>query len=128
MRGIGHYDFGANLKPINFDHWMENRSVAEATDLNFWLQYWVAAYGSIQNQLEPRIRLFSFDHFCEAPDHSLQMLGEYLQLNHTDQLTAQAKRIHSPKAHSTATDTLDPALVAQAEDLYTQLTDKALNT
>ncbi len=44
MAGVGHFDFGQNLKPVDFDGWMSGRTVADAEGLTFWLDYWNATY------------------------------------------------------------------------------------
>lgn len=44
MRGIGHYDFGANLCSIDFAGWIDVRQSRDAESLAFWLEYWVATY------------------------------------------------------------------------------------
>ncbi|WP_290577372.1 sulfotransferase [Ketobacter sp.] len=127
MRGIGHYDFGANLKPINFGNWMQPQSLDHADSLSFWLQYWCATYRTLLSQLEPRIRLFSFDHFCKAPHHSLTTLGALLELEQPAALLAQAERVSPPKAHAPAGTAIDPDLLAEAQQLYTELCRQAHN-
>lgn len=40
MRGIGYFDFGQNLRPIDFDNWLDNSVSKETERLIFWLEYW----------------------------------------------------------------------------------------
>lgn len=127
MRGIGHYDFGANLKPINFGNWMESASVDSADTLNFWLQYWCATYSEILKQLESRISLFSFDRFCAQPAYSLESLSGHLGLNAPSQLIAQSPRVKTPPNHPQAENQVDPELLSQALEIYAELSLKALN-
>ncbi|MDZ7783932.1 MAG: hypothetical protein U5K56_13685 [Halioglobus sp.] len=44
MAGTGHFDFGANLRPIDFDGWLQARRCDDPLQLAFWLEYWIAAY------------------------------------------------------------------------------------
>src|SRR5690606_32311264 len=44
MTAIGHFDFGENLRPINFNDWLATAAELDPTTLDFWLAYWVAAY------------------------------------------------------------------------------------
>ena len=40
MRAIGHFDFGENLRPVDFDGWFERRQTEQTDVLAFWLEYW----------------------------------------------------------------------------------------
>ncbi|MBA55063.1 MAG: hypothetical protein CMK89_11465 [Pseudomonadales bacterium] len=127
MRGVGHYDFGANLKPINFSNWMQHTSLADATQLGFWLQYWCAAYETIYSQLAPQIALFSYDRFCVAPQQSLHAINDHLRLTAPEPLFRQATRVKAPPLHAVNTDSVPTELLERSENLFQQLSAYALN-
>jgi len=39
MRAIGHFDFGRNLCPVDFDMWLDSRTSQDPDELAFWLEY-----------------------------------------------------------------------------------------
>ena len=53
MAAIGHYDFGENLKPINFDQWLSKSEYQQCYEdkqsMEFWLSYWVESYQYLLN-------------------------------------------------------------------------------
>jgi len=44
MAAIGHFEFGANLRPIDFGGWVGTRDAEDALQLRCWLEYWLATY------------------------------------------------------------------------------------
>ena len=45
MKGIGHFDFGDNLRPVDFDSWLDRLKHHDPREMGFWLEYWHAAIG-----------------------------------------------------------------------------------
>lgn len=99
MREIGHYDFGHNLKPINFNGWVQRYPELKPTHLDFWLRYWVEAYQAIFERSNPAIRLFDFDVFTHQPEASLGRLANWLGMKDIDGLVGQSARVAPPKSH-----------------------------
>ena len=120
MADIGHFDFGANLKPINFGGWMNGRSIQEAHELGFWLDYWIATYQHVQkNAAHDRLHLICFEALGGALD--LKQLADCLGLLEPDSLQAGAKRLRPAKMHEVDQAGLNPSQVAKASDLYEQM-------
>lgn len=121
MRGIGHFDFGANLAPVDFDGWLGGRSVHdEAHDLAFWLDYWIAAYTHVLAHADrERLHLVCFESLGQNPD--LAPLARALEMDDPGDLCAQAKILSPAKAHPIDTTGLSSELVQTARDLYAQL-------
>jgi hypothetical protein len=120
MADIGHFDFGANLKPINFGGWMNGRSIQEAHELGFWLDYWIATYQHVQkNAAHDRLHLICFEALGAALD--LKQLADCLGLLEPDSLQAGAKRLRPAKMHEVDQAGLNPSQVAKATDLYEQM-------
>ncbi|WP_374575708.1 sulfotransferase [Phenylobacterium sp.] len=122
MAGVGHFDFGANLKPIDFDGWLAPGAF-DATQPDFWLRYWIAAYGHILREHAERVMLVDYDALCEAPKTWLGAIGARLELEPGAFDEAAGKIRNRP---STARPELfDAALADQARGLHDQLQQAA---
>jgi hypothetical protein len=93
MLGIGHYDFGRNLKPIDFGGWLGASGGADFTELDAWLDYWCAAYGHLAGRAENQIHFVSYDRLRAEPGAELALLEQALGLDAPGALTAQAGRV-----------------------------------
>ena len=62
MAGIGHFDFGDNLKPVDFDGWARGGGAPAADGLEFWIRYWCAAYRALLEAAQhDRVHLVGFE-------------------------------------------------------------------
>lgn len=124
MAGIGHFDFGENLKPVDFDGWLAGRDASAADSLSFWVEYWCAAYGALLRAADHgRVHLLSFERLGAA--EGLAALATAAALD-PDELTAHASLL-SPAADRDVDDADVPAaLRAQADALYAQLRARCL--
>lgn len=109
MRGIGHYDFGANLLPINFDDWMDRDRRDEASTLSFWLEYWQTSYRYVLKHADRSVNFISFDALVESPGTGLEQIAESAGLNAPTALTGQADKLrktglHNPDLSQVATE------------------------
>ena len=84
MADVGHFEFGANLRPIDFDGWLANVDApAAAQTLDFWLRYWCAAYGHALSEANDRraggnVVFVSYDVVCSRPLETLASLCQRL--------------------------------------------------
>ncbi|HET8705979.1 MAG TPA: sulfotransferase, partial [Pseudomonadales bacterium] len=127
MRDIGHYDFGENLKPINFNDWREKYPQLIPTQLEFWLRYWLEGYTHIQSNLRPSISLFSYDLFCSHPESSLSALADKINLSDRSVVLSKAQRAAPPKEHAVDVSGITPSLIEQADACFHELVRQALN-
>lgn len=127
MREIGHYDFGENLKPIDFNGWLERPGAGDPTQLAFWLQYWLESYSSLQNTLSANVTLLSFNRFTHAPTASLTVIARQLALADPARLLQQSARVTPPKPHAIDTSALPRALLDAVQTLHQSLESQALN-
>jgi len=119
MKGIGHFDFGANLRPIDFDGWLSTARHTDPRTIGFWLEYWVAAYGHILRHHADAVRVLPYDAFCANPDEGVRWLAEALDLGINDRQRLSARRDGiriAPVHHVDLSDVT--SLVAEAEDIY----------
>jgi hypothetical protein len=75
MRSIGHLDFGANLKPVNFGGWMDGPLPTPDT-LEFWLTYWCATFEHLLAHRDARVNFISYERLCADPVGGLTRIAE----------------------------------------------------
>lgn len=126
MAGIGHFDFGANLKPVDFDGWLAHAQCRDAGSYAFWLAYWCAAYRHLLARQCERIRFSDFDALCAVPERGLQRIAEYLEVADAARLVAQAGRLRAPRSAEVPRDEIDATLRTEVDALYAQLRQAAL--
>jgi hypothetical protein len=125
MAGIGHHDFGANLKPINFSDWFAGRSVSQAFGIGFWIDYWIASYQHVlAHANHAQLHLICFEALGQQPD--LRRLADCLQLPDASALQVAAKTLRAARPHEIATHGVPTAKLEQAQELYRQLRNLAL--
>lgn len=120
MRWIGHFDFGANFKPIRFGAALDQ----EAPD--FWLRYWIAAYSYALENLGSRRAVFCYEKLLRAPRNVLGRLADFLSIQEADKIVAGADRVRSGAPEPAPAP---PGLEAAARDaraLYAELAREAL--
>lgn len=126
MAGIGHFDFGANLKPVNFDRWMDDTRHRDPTTINFWLAYWIAAYRHILDRHRARVILVAHDELCAKPRPQMTKLAARLRLKDSDKFIAGAAAIKPVGDRAIDLDLIDSTLMAEATALFAELGVAAL--
>lgn len=121
MQGIGHFDFGDTLRPIDFDGWLDGATYRNPRELGFWLEYWCAAYRSLRAAVSERVRLVNYDALCADPRSGLAQLAQFIEIDNQQAFVAQAARIHTSSSHDTDGAWLDDMLVDEAKALHAQL-------
>jgi len=119
MAGIGHYDFGANLRPVNFDGWLDSSQFPDPTTLGFWLEYWLATYQNLGKCDD--VLLLCYEQLCESPESSLQRLANALSLEDRNGLLDQSSRFRSPQPHPVELEPAWLTVADRAKDLYRAL-------
>jgi hypothetical protein len=127
MEGIGHYDFGDNLKPINFDAWLAADRRPDAVHLGFWIEYWIAAYGHILNNAASPVYLVSFTDLTEQPRETLDRLADILQMKDSEILVNQCAELRTPRIHSIDTTGIEPQLLEQADAIYRAMVQRSIS-
>ena len=125
MRGIGHFDFGENLLPVNFDNWLSGDRRADATELQFWVEYWIAGYRNLISRSSTSIHLFPFDRWTRRPKAGLEWLAEKIELKNPEALIKQAGAVRELPRHATSCPQIPEPLAEEAIRLFDELNDKA---
>ncbi len=119
MAGIGHYDFGENLRPVDFNHWLDRAADRQATTIEFWLEYWFETYSHLAEREE--IHLFCYEDLCTDPDDTLARLADVLQPDDREGLLRVASRIQARQPHSVTLESGIESLVEKSQVLYQRL-------
>lgn len=127
MRGIGHYDFGANFLPVNFSSWLDGDRRGDATELPFWLEYWIAAYRSILANMSDAIQLISFEYLTSESELCLHEIARSVNLRHDQSLIDQHKTLHEAQLHVIDGPSVSTELLSEANTLYEDLVAKSRN-
>lgn len=126
MEAIGHYDFGANLRPIDFDGWVDaTPDLPGPEHLAYWIRYWIAAYRHVLRH-EPerkRLGLIRFETLGERPD--LTPIAQHVKCDPSD-LNNRRRHFHAARPHEVDPSHVPSAWLDEARDLYEQLSARCL--
>ena len=126
MKAIGHYDFGRNLRPIDFDGWYDRRQ-AQPHSLAFWLEYWLASYQHLLNDNSRGIKYFNYDRLCRHPEPGLTSLANALECRDRHALIASAAKIRQPRPKIIDSVGLPASVVKRSSLIYAELKNIAIN-
>lgn len=79
MDDIGHYEFGALHRPIEFDGLVKVAAGLKPTDVDYWFAYWIAAFEHIAKRRQ-RVHLIQYERLCNQPREAVGELCELLAL------------------------------------------------
>ena len=127
MKWLGHYDFGENFKPINFDDWLDTQPKnPDYQSESFWLSYWIASYENLLKQIGNNVHLIDYNKLLMQPKKSLTRIAETVKLKNTEIFSSYSDEIRNPTSKPKNTDSIDTELVNKANDLYRRLQESAL--
>jgi len=123
MKWIGHYDFGANFRPIDFAARGLNAQHASGPD--FWLQYWIDAY-SFAEKSAANVKFVAYEKlFSDAPG-ALQAIAGAASISDAEAFRRNAENIRRPTTIVAPLDGADQKLIEQAGALYRRLAGLSL--
>lgn len=125
MSGIGHFDFGRNLRPIDFGGWLSTARHTDPQTIGFWLEYWGAAYGCLLNEHAADVRFLPYDRFCARPDDGLRWLGDTIGVKDRQVLMARRGDVRIPSPHEVDLTEVAPPVLARATDIYRDLSSRS---
>ncbi|WP_299506621.1 sulfotransferase [uncultured Roseobacter sp.] len=120
MRDIGHLEFGQLHRPIGFDGFDPGAYDPRTPD--YWLAYWIAAFVQVQAHIA-QCHILAQDDLRQTPDATMQALCKGLGIE-TGEIDFASYFRDTPDV--TDRDVFDPALLAQADQLYATLAQYAV--
>ena len=122
MRHLGHFGFGADLRPIDFGGWLDGEDAGPPLGVDFWLAYWCAAYGQLLADPPEQAAFVGYDALAAAPGPALERAGRAIGLERPERLAALADRLRAPSPVSAAeAPAASPALAERARALHERL-------
>ncbi len=125
MSWLGHFEFGASLRPINFNDWLDDLAAVDPEDGAFWLTYWVNAFETVLAAEHPSVHLVDYDRACLEPEAVLNRLAETIGVRDSRRLVAQSHRFRPPRAYSESLD-LSSQLGRRAHEIHSALEARAI--
>lgn len=122
MSGIGHHEFGRDLRPVDFEGWLADAPSPEA--LEFWVRYWVVTYRHVLEHVGPGVVLISYGRLVSEPEEALGVLAGEIDLP-PEALTPFADRLHPPRRHEIGAGSVPAPLRSEAEALFAELRERA---
>ena len=126
MEDIGHFDFGANFRPLDFGGWLDRAGERAAHSADFWLEYWCAAFEHVLSQPGAQLVFVSYEQCCAQPAAVLRRLGGRLGLAGTDRLTSAADRFRAPRSSAVAAPDVGRVVLDRALALHAELSRRAV--
>lgn len=117
MRELGHFDFGLNLRPVDFDGWFDARKSTDPGTLGFWIEYWIASYRSLLAQAET-VHLVCYESLCADPKGVLASFARCIECDQVEPLLREAASIHPPRAREIDVSSVDRETIETARELY----------
>lgn len=127
MQAIGHFDFGDNLRPIDFHGWLDRRESDDAATLTFWLQYWIEAFDHLLATAAEADRFVSYEALCADPKRGLKEIAEAIDCRDAHALLSTAGDIHAPRPREIDPTGVPRHLLERADELYHRLRGAAVN-
>ena len=121
MEGVGHYDFGDNIRPVDFEDWLDNRQFKDFSDMNFWIEYWTVAYEHLLSKAGGNVHLHSHEALCTDTVNVLTRLADILEVDDREGFLKNEEMIWKTPPPEIGTEGIDPELLGRAEDLYKRL-------
>lgn len=127
MRAIGHFDFGENLRPIDFDGWLDQRITQETDTLAFWLEYWAASYKHLLTESTDKVHFVNYDALCANSDQGMRLVAEAIGSRDGDALVASAKRIRPARPRDIDPGPVPTAVTQEVDRVYAWLKETSLH-
>ena len=127
MNDIGHFDFGANLRPIDFDGWTDCDCPGSPGEVGFWLRYWCVAFEHILKlaKLVP-VALVNYDRLCDDPLPGLHYISDLLEIDDTS-ISQQGGRFRPSNSYDWMVHGLPEEVTERATDIHLKLEGVAIN-
>ncbi len=120
MADLGHYEFGALHRPIAFDDGSDGAAGEGPETLDYWLRYWLAAYGHVAAR-RAGLHLVDYERWCAAPGAELGALAEAVGLARGAGFERAVASVRAAPPGRADPEAFAPGLVARARALQREL-------
>lgn len=126
MRWLGHFEFGDNLKPINFEGWLKGGELPAPVDEEFWMSYWVATYTHVLKHRLDNVFFVDFDGMLREGRGCLERIADCVGIVHREKLVDAAATFRRPTTESVDRSSCSAGTWHAAQDVHAQLKRLAL--
>lgn len=126
MEWLGHFEFGAALRPIDFDGWLDASPYRDPTRREFWLAYWRAAHLAIERTAGPNVRFIDYDAFSREPEAYLSAIATAVGLGDVAGLREAANRLRPSTKYEDEQAGPKPEVLRECQEIHARLTEKSL--
>lgn len=126
MEWLGHFEFGANLRPIDFQQWVNKDITLNPDGNDFWLNYWAVTYEASLAASGSNVFFIDYDRLCTDPELVLRELAKVLDIEDAAALVAQASRIHRPTNYADYSKSVTEALDIRVRQTYDALKERSI--
>lgn len=123
MEGIGHFEFGEALRPIEFTALRTGLPTPDHVD--FWLRYWIDAYQHVLATAGPNSIFVDHDALCVEPNLHLPELAAAIGLDDQEGVSAVADIFRAPRP-APSLSAASPNLLQRADILHAELCSQAI--
>lgn len=123
MRWIGHFDFGANFRPIDFSG--RGATAEQASGPDFWLRYWIDAYSFAGNNAS-KVKFVAYEKLIADAPGVLAAIAGAAGLRDAGAFAANAGGVRRPTSADAPLDGAQAQLTAEANALYRRLAAQSL--
>jgi len=124
MDDIGHLEFGALHRPLDFPGMEEVRGKHSLDSLGYWVGYWVTAFDHVLARCD-KVILMSYEQSCANGAAALQALAGALHVDQAALASLDGDVFRGPRSYEDRAD-VDPELRERALDTYRRLLDKSI--
>lgn len=121
MRALGHFDFGENLRPIDFGGWFDRRQSVDAEDIGFWLDYWAAGYRQMLEESSDSIHFIDYDALCSNPEQGLQRVADAIDCREPASLLSAVERLHPARLRMVDVKAVPASVLREVDRVYAEL-------
>lgn len=118
MKWIGHFDFGANFRPIDFTG--RGATAQQVAGPDFWLRYWIDAYTFAEKNTGD-VKFVCYEKLFADPGNALSAIAGAAGLGDAEAFTANAKSVRRPTSEDAPLEGADAKLMDDATALYRRL-------
>jgi len=128
MKWIGHYEFGENFKPIDFNGELGRANAKVTPDIPFWLTYWCDSYQHCLDCLEENVYLLDFDALVKNPSRTLAKIADVVDLVNREAFIQKHSSVRQPHSKPISAEHLSGHLQQKTQEIHHQLRAHSINS
>jgi hypothetical protein len=125
MADIGHYEFGALHRPIDFPGMVAVRERHEPDRLDYWVGYWASAFEALLDSSTDLVFL-SYERMCARGAPALKAVEDSLRLEADALVDSMAGSLRSPRTYEVEDLLSDGGLLERALSVHERLVERSV--